>query len=424
MSEYGVMTEAPRATAHPYPFDQPTPVDPSPLFAALRNDEPVCRVTLPWGDTAYLVTRFQDAHRVLSDPVFSFARVWSPAAPRLVAGPPPHAARSVPNLDPPGHTRMRRVVSPAFTPRRLESMRAYVQRSTGGLLDRMAAAGPPADLVRDWCAPLTVTVICKLVGVPPQDRETFRAWSDAIAGVTDGTEEEWRRAWQDLAAYVRRLIVRKREKPAGDVLSDLTTAFDEDDALTEADLITLAVQLLIDGHQTTLDQFRKLAYALLSRPGLYTTLNVHQEKVPAAVEELLRLHAHDEPIMRVATEEVSIAGVTVPAGSLVVIEAPVVNRDPAIFEHAEDMDVSRADNNHLTFGHGPHHCLGAALARLELQVAVASLTRRFPTLRLAVAPENVTWRAGQTILGIQELPVTWDEPYREPQSVRHVEEVD
>lgn len=204
--------------------------------------------------------------------------------------------------------------------------------------------------------------------------------------------------------------MRKRETPAGDLLSDLTTAFDEHDTLTEEDLITLAVQLLIDGHQTTLDQFRKLAYALLSRPALYTALNAHQEKIPAAVEEILRLHAHDEPILRIATEEVSIGGATVPAGSLVVIEPPVVNRDPAIFADAEEMKIGRADNNHLTFGHGPHHCLGAALARLELQVAVAGLTRRFPTLRLAIAPEDVTWRAGQTILGIQELPVTWDEP--------------
>jgi len=138
-------------------------------------------------------------------------------------------------------------------------------------------------------------------------------------------------------------------------------------------------------------------------------LNVHQEMVPAAVEEILRLHAHDEPILRIATEEVSVGGVTVPAGGLVVIEPPAVNRDPEIFADPEDLDIGRADNNHLTFGHGPHHCLGAALARLELQVAVASLTRRFPALRLAVAAEDVTWRAGQAILGIQELPVTWDE---------------
>lgn len=164
MDEYDVMTEASGVTAHPYPFDQPTPIDPSPLFAALRSDEPVCLLTLPWGDTAYLVTRFQDAHSVLSDPVFSFARVWSPDAPRLVAGPPPHAARSVPNLDPPGHTRMRRVVSPALTPRRLESMRADIQRGTDELLDAMAAAGPPAELIQQWCAPLTLTVICQLVG--------------------------------------------------------------------------------------------------------------------------------------------------------------------------------------------------------------------------------------------------------------------
>jgi nocardicin N-oxygenase len=213
-----------------------------------------------------------------------------------------------------------------------------------------------------------------------------------------------------MAGYVRRLVARKRETPAGDVLSELTTAFDEHDVLTEADLVTLGVQLLIDGHQTTQAQFRKLAYALLSRPVLYATLAAHQEKIPAAVEELLRLHAHDEPMLRVATEAVSIAGVTVPAGALVLIEPPGVNRDPEIFAHAEEIDIGRADNNHLTFGHGPHHCLGAALARLELQIAVASVTRRFPTLRLAIAPEDVTWRAGAAIVGIQELPVTWDEP--------------
>lgn len=419
-----VMTQAPGTAAYRYPFDQPTPIDPSPLFATLRDDEPVCRVTLPWGDTAYLVTRFTDAHRVLSDPAFSFARVWSPAAPRLAAGPSRHAACSMPDLDPPGHTRMRGVVSPAFAPRRLESMRADIRRSTDELLDRVAAAGPPADLVEAYCAPLTLTVICQLAGVPPQDRETVRAWSDAIAGVTDDTREQSRQAWRELAAYVRRLIAGTRETPAGDVLSELVAAFDGHDELAETDLITLVVQLLIDGYQTTLAQFRKLAYALLIRPVLYATLSAHQEKVPAAVEELLRLHAHDEPILRVATEEVAIAGVTVPAGGLVVIEPPVVNRDPAIFERADELDIGRADNNHLTFGHGPHHCLGAALVRLELQVAVARLTRRFPALRLAVALGNVTWRAGQTILGIQELPVTWDAPRRAVRSVRLVEELD
>lgn len=401
------MTDTSDTKAHHYPFDQPTPVDPSPLFAALRDDEPVCLVTLPWGDPAYVVTRFEDAQRILADPSFSFARVWSPEAPRLVAGPAPGQAVSVPNLDPPGHTYMRRVVSPAFTPRRLENTRAHVERSTRQLLQTMAAAGPPTDLVETFCGPLTLTVICHLLGVPVEDRERFRVWSETIAGVTDDTQDEWREAWGELAVYVRRLIARRRETPTEDLLSRLVASFDEHDQLTEADLMTLAVQLLIDGHQTTLDQFRKLMFALLCRPGLYSDLSADPSLVPMAVEELLRLHSHDEPILRVATEEVSIAGVTIPAGCLVVIEPPVVNRDPAIFEDAEKLDIGRFENNHLTFGYGPHHCLGAALARIELRTAVAGLTGRFPTLRLAVAPEDVKWRSGRQILGIQGLPVSW-----------------
>uniref|UniRef100_UPI003F495C16 cytochrome P450 n=1 Tax=Actinomadura sp. CA-154981 TaxID=3240037 RepID=UPI003F495C16 len=391
-----------------WPFDQPSPIDPPQVYAALRRDEPVCPVTMPWGDEAHLVTRHQDAQRVLTDPRFSLAKVWSPGAARFAPGPMPDTARSLPNLDPPEHTRLRRLIAPSFTPRRTEALRDDVRATTGRLLDAMAASGPPADLIEALCTPLPITTIFRLLGMPPEAQAEFRAWSDAITGVTTDTQDEWERAWRELGTFLFRLIEAKRVRPADDLLSTFVAVFDREDDLTDLQLVVLTAQLLIDGHQTTRNQLRILLYALLRRPDVYAAVCAAPRTIPDVVDELLRLHPHDEPILRAATEDADIAGVTVPAGGLVLIDPSAVNRDPDAFTAPEEQDFHRPDLSlHLTFGHGPHRCLGASLARVQLQEAVSGLADRFPTLRLPAEPPGRRSQATTSSLTLNELPVVW-----------------
>jgi cytochrome P450 len=381
--------QAEAAVPHSYPFAQPTPVDPAPLLAELRQREPVSRIVMPWGDPAYLVTRYHDARQVLLDPVFSLGQVWNPGTAQFVEVPQQPVAASVPNLDPPGHTVLRRLVAPVFTPRRMERARAMVEAVAARLIDE---ARPPADLGRALCDPLPLEVICRLLGLPRQDWESAREWSGAIA--MGGSDEQWQQAWTGLGAYLSALIADKRETPADDVLSELAAVFAGQSELPQFHLVTLGVQLLVDGHQTTSSQLRMVLFALLRDTATYQALVARPELVAATVEELLRLHPHDEPIFRVATTDTTISGTTIPTGSLVLIEQAAVNRDPAAFTDADTMTLSRDDNNHLTFGHGPHRCLGAALARIQIQTVVSELVRRFPGLRLADGQsgvENVTW---------------------------------
>lgn len=372
---------------HSYPFPQPTPVDPAPLLAELRQREPVSRIVMPWGDQAYLVTRYQDARAVLLDPVFSLGQVWNPGTAQFVAVPRQPVAASVPNLDPPGHTVLRRLVAPVFTPRRMERARAMIEYVATRLIDEVQP-----DLGRALCDRLPLEVVCRLIGVPQQDWERVREWSDSIA--IGGSDEQWQQGWSGLGGYLSQLIKDKRDAPADDVLSELVTVFAEQSELPEFHLVTLGVQLLVDGHQTTSSQLRMVLFALLRDTAMYQALVAQPEMAAATVEELLRLHPHDEPIFRVATRDTSIGDTAIPAGSLVLIEQAAVNRDPAAFADADAMTVNRNDNNHLTFGHGAHRCLGAALARVQIQTVVSDLVRRYPGLRLAdeqTGIEHVTW---------------------------------
>ncbi|GAA2425816.1 cytochrome P450 [Actinomadura vinacea] len=379
-----------------------------PLLTEVRVVGPVTRVRMLSGEIGYLVTRFEEAQQVLADPVFSRAALFRPGAPRELPRETVGTPRTLFNMDPPDHTRLRRVVAKGFTRKRIDSLRAGIETVVDGLLDGMAETGPPADLVEALCVPLPVTEICQLLGVPYEDRASFRAWTETVMSVTGYTQEEVGRARQDLHRYLTALVAAKRAEPADDFLSALLVIRDEEDRISEEELVSLGITLLVAGHGTTMNQLGGSVHALLTRPGMYAALHQDPGLIPTAVEELLRLvPAVTVSSPRLATEDVELGGVLVPAGSVVALSAIAANRDPAVFAEPETMDLARPDNHHITFGHGPHFCVGTQLARAELQVAIGSLVRRFPDLRLAVDPAEIRWRTSALIQGPVELPVAW-----------------
>ncbi|MBF6328845.1 cytochrome P450 [Nocardia transvalensis] len=391
-----------------YPFGEPVRLDIHPLYAKLRRDEPISRIRLPYGGEGWLVTRYEDVKLVLADPRFSRAvTVEREDMPRTTPAPP--RANSLLSMDPPEHSRLRKLVAKAFTSRRIEQLRSHVQQIVDALLDEIERSGAPADLVPRLALPLPVTVICEMLGVPTQDQHRFREFSDAVLSTTAYTREQIDAARAALEEYLAELVAQRRARPTDDLLGALVAARDDEDRLSEPELVNLGVGLLIAGHETTANQIANFTYILLTHPEHWDRLRAEPALVPGAVEELLRYvqlgSGGSSP--RVATEDVELAGVIVRAGEAVFVNMQSANRDEAIFDHPEDLDFARRHNPHVAFGYGAHHCLGAQLARLELQVALGSLLRRFPTLHLAIPAEDVPWKTGLLVRGPKELPVSW-----------------
>ncbi|MGA4797972.1 cytochrome P450 [Streptomyces lavendulocolor] len=438
-----------------FPFPGSSHRGPAPLFARLRAERPVVRVAWRGGGHAWLVTRHEDVIRVLDDPRFSRAASYAPEAPRfdgLFQAPP----GMIISLDPPDHTRLRALAEQAFSPERVEGMRPRVREVAGRLLDELEKSGPgPADLVAGFAAPLAMTVICELLGVPEADRDRFHAWVRQFADVS-APPEQAAEGGEKLGAYIAGLVAAKQAEPADDVLSALIgarlgtgTDVDEDPgtgrgpdagtgagADTDADadagadaqdgspgaragggdrlrfdeLVGLGFTLLGAGFDSSAGQIGNFAATLLARHrDVWRRLGEHPEEIPAAVEELLRtvnLNGNDTSgLPRIATEDVAVGGVVIPAGEAVFLAFPSANRDAAVFPDPDRADFGRADNPHLAFGHGIHRCLGAPLARLELTVALEELTHRFPGARLAVPEHELIWRAGDVNHNLLALPV-------------------
>ncbi|GIG56488.1 cytochrome P450 [Longispora fulva] len=381
--------------------------DPHPVYARLRTDEPVRLVTLPGGNQAWLVTRYEDARRALADPRLCKSGVLAPTGPNTLIDPSVVEAMSKHMLtaDPPDHTRLRRLVSAAFTNRRVELLRPRVQEITDGLLDAMAGRDE-LDLIDAFAFPLPIQVICELLGVPAEDRESFREWSDTIvSGVSAGERLPW--AFASMLEYLRAMLARKRVEPADDLVSALIAVSEEGDALTENELTSTVFLLLIAGHETTVNLIGNAAYVLLSQRERWAELRADPELLPGAIEEFLRFESPVETAtFRVAVEDVELGGTTIPAGAAVLIGLLSGNRDDRRFADPDQFDPARRDNAHLAFGHGIHYCLGAPLARLEARIALGSLLDRFGDLRLAVDPAEVLWRPGVLMRGLTALPVT------------------
>ena len=389
---------------YPFPFERETVTEPPSLYARLQRDEPVAAVRLPTGDAAFVVTRYEDTKTVLSDPRFSVNRN-RPGVSRPVV-----KARddSMISTDPPDHTRLRRLVLRAFTTHQVNRLRPYIERTVHDLLDQMAAAGPPADLVQAIALPLPVTVICDLMGVPFADRALLRDLSDKLVSYTAFSPEEQARAHARLRTFMSELIEVKRAEPGDDVMSMMIAARDSDEKLSESELVSQAMLFLVAGHDPMVSLIGKSVVALLANPDQLKLLREDPLVVTTAVEELLR---HDPPgdggQFRITLEDVELSGVTIPAGSAVLACIPVANRDPRVYEDPDELDLTRTSNPHLSLGHGPHFCMGAALARAEMQLLLPALLRRFPGLRLAVPATELRWQHGMRLAGYTEIPLTW-----------------
>ncbi|MBL1082410.1 cytochrome P450 [Streptomyces actinomycinicus] len=385
--------------------------DPFPLYRRLREDGPVRRAVIAGGVEAWLVTRYEDGLAALSDPRLS-SDVRDASDPRLIAQLPEFERESMMSnmlrSDPPDHTRLRRLVSKAFTARRVNGLRPRVQAITDRLLDSVVPEGR-AELVADLALPLPVTVIGELLGVPVDDRHDFQRWTDALLvqgeEMTDPAVVD--EAWQHMRAYVTKHLETKRARPGDDLLSALISAHDQEQRLNHDELIATTFLLLVAGYITTVNLIGSGIAALLAHPDQLTLLRERPELLPGAVEEFLRYDGPVSPgIARFAREDVEIAGVTVPRGATVLIASAIADRDPDRFPDPDSLDVTRPDNGHLAFGHGIHYCLGAPLARLEGQIAIGTVLRRLPDLTLAVPPSELGWRPGG-LRGPSRLPVTF-----------------
>ncbi|MGA8118146.1 MAG: cytochrome P450 [Actinocatenispora sp.] len=390
-----------------YPFQRSDPLTTPAEFAQLRADQPVVRVVLPTGSEAYLVTRYDDVKMVLSDLRFSRAALTRPDAPKVSPIPmPPNALFTT---DPPEHTRLRALVGRAFTARATERMRLRVRELAAELMDTVAASPQPVDLVERVVFPLPVAFTCELLGVPYEDRDALRGWSDRIFAIGDFPESEVLGAYQGVWAYLDELLNAKRADPQEDLLSSLVQVDDDKGALEQNDLIILTLTLLMVGYPTTVDMLTCGLLMLLRHPDQYAALAKDPDLVEPAVEELLRLNPPSSNLsnVRVATEDIEVAGTVIPSGSGVIPCFTSANRDERQFEEPERFDILRRGPGHIALGHGPHFCLGAALARVEIQEALRALVTRFPTLRLADTSGEVPWRESMFGVEIKKLPVVW-----------------
>lgn len=386
-----------------YPFNEATALTLSDHYEDIRAAEGLPRVRMPYGETARLVTRYADARLVLGDRRFSRAEATRHDAPRQSEA---QTITGILSMDPPDHTRLRTLVAKAFTVRRVEKLRPDVRELAEGLIQDMLAAGPPADLVEDYALPIPVGVICRLLGVPEADRPRFRKWSDDALSTSSLTAEEFEASREELRAYMADLIAEHRARPADDLMTALIEARDAQDRLSELELIDLCVGILVAGHETTASQIPNFLHVLLDHPDQFARLREDPGLIPGAVEELLRFVplgvGAGQP--RYALEDVEVGGTLVRAGEPVLVAVGAANRDALRFDDAGRLDIARADNSHLGFGHGVHHCLGAQLARVELQEALRALVLHMPGVHVA---GDIVWKTEMLVRGPRSMPVGW-----------------
>lgn len=386
------------------PWSRTNAFHPPEGFAQLREGPPV-RVRMPNGQVTWLVTRHADVRAVLSDPRVS-AKDSQPQFPLLIPLPPGEGMFSFLRMDDPDHGRLRRLLTAEFTMRRVNAMRAGVEQAVDGFLDAMVEAGPSADLVRDFALPLPSQVICQLLGVPYEDHEFFQDRSAAVLDLA-APPEEVGKAMAELGGYLAALVADKVRTPSDDLLGRVAAGIAEE-RLTERELVDMALLLLVAGHETTANMIALGTLTLLQEPGRWAELHADPSLVGSATEELLRyLTVVQFGLARTLLEPLTVGGVTMGAGEGLIASIASANRDGAHFSDPDSFGLSREQGQHLAFGFGMHQCLGAALARLEMNIAFDRLTARFPELRLAVPLEDVPFRYDQFVYGIGSLPVTW-----------------
>ncbi|MDP9849581.1 cytochrome P450 [Streptosporangium lutulentum] len=392
-----------------YPFRNPSALAPPQEWADLRQKCPVASIRLASGDEALLLTRYDDVKQVLSDPRFTrqldaadAARVTANESGGVFGG-------SGMGVSGDEHRAWRQLVGRAFTAKRVIAMQPRIEAMAGRLVEQMVGRGAPADLVGGVGFPLPVWAICDLLGVPDSDRDRFAHWSDTMLSMTRFTQEEIDAAQEEFTAYLVAHVETKRAEPGDDLISELISIVEGlDGRLTEQLLLRTAKGLLVAGHETTANMIGKMVAMLLADRGRWQALLADRTLIRSAVEEALRFDANPGFGMpRYLSEQVEVAGETLPAGTTVVCSMASANRDERQFEQAGEMRLDRSPNPHVAFGAGPHSCLGQALARTELQTVLKVLLERLPTLELAVPAEELKRREGLVVGGLEEVPVRW-----------------
>ncbi|MFJ4533724.1 cytochrome P450 [Streptomyces nigrescens] len=405
---------SPNEQIRQYPLAYETALEPAAEWAELRATCPVATITVPDGSQAKLLTRYDDVRQMLADPRFTRkdldggtgnAQEGATTSAAADTSEPPF---SVPRHGE-DHQRWRRMVGKWFTAKRMAALRPQMTAIADQLLDEMTGRGSSGDLKAHFAFPLPVYVICDMLGVPAEDRDRFSYWSDNFLNLTRYSAQERQTAVGELVAYMSGHIAAKRAEPTDDLLSTLIEeSSGEGEALTDAELLGTGIGLLVAGHETTANMIGKMVAMLLADRTRWERLLENPSLVRSTVEEALRFDANGGfGLRRFLTEDVEIGGEVLPNGTTVVCAMAAANRDETAFENAAEMDLARTPNPHLAFGAGPHSCLGQALARTELQVALEVLLRRLPSLELDIPATDLERLEGLLVGGLSEVPVRW-----------------
>ena len=389
--------------------------NPFPFYAQLRAEAPVFPVTVPMPtkQRAWLITRYSDVQDVLKDALFAKnprnamspeqlkKRPWIPSMFKPLE-------QNMLDLDSPDHTRLRALVHKAFTPRLIEQMRDQIQALTDELLDAAEPKGS-MDLIADFALPLPLTIIGRILGVPAKDNHKFHRWTKTLLSAGTNTNYVvFIPIIMRFMGYLKKLIKERRAHPKDDLVTALVQAKDGSDKLSGDEVLAMIFLLLIAGHETTVNLIGSGSLALLEHPDQMEKLRSEPAIIKPAIEELLRFVCPVEMATeRYAREDITIAGTTIPRGELVLAVIGSANRDANYFDNPDTLDVTRENNKHLAFGLGAHYCLGAPLSRLEGQIAISTLIRRMPNLRLSIAPDQIRWRGGIILRGLEALPVSF-----------------
>lgn len=391
----------------PYPFAEMQRLEVHPEYNRLRDAGELGRVRMPYGGETWLVTSWEDVAQVFVDPRFSRSATLGKDVPRVL--PAIQDAPVIMLMDPPEHTRLRKLATKALTSRRMEALRPRTQQIVDDLIDRMLAKGAPAELMEDFALPLPIMTICELLGVPVEDQSKFRGWSDQMLSNGLYPPEVVAAAGQSLYLYLSELLAQRREQDTNDLLGSLARARDAGDRLSVPELVGFAITLLIAGYETTANAIGNSVYLLLTHPEKLAELQADLSLIPNAVDELLRILpiAKQAAWVRMAVEDVELSGTTVKAGETVAIQTYSANTDPRIFDHPDEIDFHRTRNPHMSLGHGAHHCMGAQLVRVEMQTALAALVSRIPQMRFAVPEPEIEFQRGRLVPSLEALPLAW-----------------
>nr|WP_124442847.1 cytochrome P450 [Kutzneria buriramensis]WKX16107.1 cytochrome P450 [Kutzneria buriramensis] len=399
------MTESP-SPPRPLPTVRPHPFAPPEELARLRQENPISPLLYPDGTQGWLITRHATAKAVLADPRFSSRMELRNSATRRMLSEEPEPAEPglFIGMDPPQHTHYRKLLTGQFSTRRMNQLRSRVEQIVAAQVDELERTGPPVDLVQNFTAPVPSLMISEILGVPYKDRAVFQYNMAALLSLTVSTEEMLA-ARHTLRDFVKTLVAAKRAEPTDDILGGLAGNAN----LNDDELTGICFLLLAAGFESTAQMLGLGTFALLTHPDQLATLRENPDLIDNAVEELLRyLTVVQFGLNRTALEDVDLNGTPIRAGQTITISLTAANRDPNRFPSPDRLDITRAPGGHLSFGHGPHLCLGQQLARMEMRAGYQALLDRFPTLRLAVPPEEVPTDDAKQLYGVGQLLVTWD----------------